>query len=220
NVLFDRSGRLAQGLFLVTQNICPGGSLLLPGGGKLDIVPSNGHDIATEVCGQPIGNAAADAMELGAVYRQATLTAGAESNGGFIGNLLADTFNLTLTNLLAPNYRSPYAMQFNIGVSRELRPGTVLTVDYLRNVALHGLIGVDSNHVGDSRFLNTNAAFNAISLTNQAFGCGNGTNSAAINCAIAAGATIGDYAGSGLDSGNAFNSGGLSAWALGVNPDQ
>src|SRR5262249_47778718 len=141
--------------------------------------------------------------------------------GGFIGNLLADTFNLTLTNLLAPNYRTPYSMEYNIGVSRELRPGTVLTIDYLRNVGLHGLIGVDTNHVGDARFLNKAAALNAISLTNSKFAtCGGGTDAAAINCAIAHGATIADYAASGLDSGNAFNGGGLGAPALGRDPNK
>lgn len=207
NVLFDRSGRLSKGLFLVTQNICATGQLVLPGGGVLATVPSNGHVIATDVCGQPIGSVVQDAMELENAYRQATLTAGPQSNGGFIGNLLADSFNLTLTNLLAPQYRSPYSMEFNLGVSRELRPGTVLTVDYLRNVALHGLIGVDSNHVGDARFLNTTAALNAISITNNAAGCGTGTDAASINCAIGQKATIFDYAGNGLDSGNAFNGG-------------
>jgi carboxypeptidase family protein len=219
NVLFDRSGRLAQGLFLVTQNLCPAGQLILPGGGSVTTVPSSGHDIATQVCGQPIGNVVNDAIELENIYRQATLTAGPQSNGGFIGNLLADSFNITLTNLLAPNYRSPYSMEFNAGVSRELRPGTVLTVDYLRNVALHGLIGVDSNHVGDARFLNAAAALNAISATNSAKGCGTGTDATAINCAIGKGATIFDYAGNGLDSGNAFNGGGLSAYVLGRTPD-
>ena len=243
NVLFDRSGRLAQGLFLVTQNICPNGSLALPGGGSLTKVPSNGHVIATDVCGKPIGSVKADAMELEDVYRKKTLAAGAQSNGGFIGNLGADGFNVTLTNLLAPNYRSPYSMEFNVGVSRELRPGTVLSVDYLRNVALHGLIGVDSNHVGDARFLNKNAAQNAMTKTAGQF-CNNGIGnldpttgaflsckgaggtecstfagtSAQINCTIAGGATIANYAGNGLDSGNAFN-GGLSAFALNRTPD-
>jgi len=218
NVLFDRSGRLAQGLFLVTQNICPGGQLALPGGGTVTTVPSDGHNIATQVCGQPIGAVAKDAMELEDLYRQATLSAGAQNNGGFIGNLLADGFNVTLTDLLAPQYRTPYSMEFNVGVSRELRPGTVLTVDYLRNVALHGLIGVDSNHVGDARFLNSAAALNAISATNGAFGCGTGTDAASINCAIGKNATILDYARNGLDSGNAFNSG-LSAYVFGRTPD-
>jgi hypothetical protein len=218
NVLFDRNGRLSQGLFLVTQNVCPAGQLALPGGGTITAVPSDGHDIATQVCGQPIGSVASDAMELEKIYRDATLSAGAQSNGGFIGNLGADAFNLTLTDLLAPQYRSPYSMEFNIGVSRELRPGTVLSVDYLRNVALHGLIGTDTNHVGDSRFLNTTAALNAISATNTAKGCGAGTDAATINCAISAGATIMDYAGNGLDSGNAYNSG-FSPFVFGRTPD-
>jgi hypothetical protein len=220
NVLFDRSGRLKEGLFLVTQNVCQTGQLFLPGGGSISTI--NGHDIGTEVCGQPIGSVADDAMAIETAYRDATLAAGAQSNGGFIGNLLGDTFNLTLTNLLAPHYRSPYSMEFNVGVSRELRPGTVLTVDYLRNVALHGLIGVDSNHVGDSRFLNQTAALNAISLTNSGFaGCGSGTDAVAINCAITHGATIDDYRANGLDSGNVFNGGFtpyISTQADGVTP--
>ncbi len=219
NVLFDRSGRLAKGLFTVFQNICPAGQLALPGGGTLTTVPSDGHDIATQVCGQPIGNVVADAQEIESVYQQATIAAGAQTNGGFIGNLLADSFNITLTNLLAPNYRSPYSMEFNVGVSHELRPGTVLTVDYLRNVALHGLIGVDTNHVGDARFLNSTAALNAISATNAAEGCGSATNAAAINCAIGKGTSIFDYAGNGLDSGNAFFNGGFSAYVFGLTPD-
>jgi hypothetical protein len=226
NVLFDRSGRLAKGLFLVTQNICPSGQLALPGGGTLTTV--NGHNIATQVCGQPIGSVVQDAMAIEDAYRQATLSAGAQTNGGFIGNLLADSFNITLTNLLAPNYRSPYSMEYNLGVSRELRPGTVLSVDYLRNVALHGLIGVDSNHVGDSRFLNKTAANNAIAKTLSQ--CGVATISAAIiNCPtnpdgasqvgyIPRPATIFDFAQNGLDSGNAFNGAGFSAYVLGRTP--
>jgi hypothetical protein len=80
------------------------------------------------------------------------------------------------------------------------------------------LIGMDTNHVGDSRFLNTPAALKAISATNTGFGCGAGTDAAAINCAIAAGATIFDYAGHGLDSGNAYNSG-FSPYVFGRTPD-
>ena len=39
-------------------------------------------------------------------------------------------------------------------------------MDYVRNVSLHFMEGVDVNHVGDSRYLNKNAAaFNAIALT-------------------------------------------------------
>src|SRR5207253_11108998 len=73
----------------------------------------------------------------------------------FIGNILADSFNNTGTELLAPSYRTPYSMQFNIGVQRELRPGTVLTVDYLRNIGLHSLLGYDTNQDRKSTRLNS-----------------------------------------------------------------
>ena len=39
----------------------------------------------------------------------------------------------------------------NAGFQRQLLPGMVLSVDYLRNVNLHYLIGVDLNHSGDVR---------------------------------------------------------------------
>src|SRR5712692_9445932 len=176
------------------------------------------NNIATQVCGQPIGSVTADAIAIEKALQQATLAAGAQSNSGFIGNILADSFNNTGTELLAPSYRTPYSMQFNIGVQRELRPGTVLTVDYVRNVGLHSLLGYDTNHVGDARYLNKNAALNAISATNNGFGCGTGTDVASINCAVNAGATIYDYASNGLDSGYGFL-GSLGAPVSGVRPE-
>jgi hypothetical protein len=220
NVIFDRTDRLEKGLFLGLQNLCPGGALVLPGNPvPQTTVPSNGHVIATQICGQPIGSVASDAMELEALYKQATLTAGPQVNGGFIGNLLGDGLNATgAFQLLAPNYRTAYGLQFNIGVQHELRPGTVLSVDYLRNVGLHSLLAYDTNHVGDARYLNVTAAQNAIAATNNSFGCGNSFSTTAINCAIGAGATITDFATRGLDSGNAYLFG-LSPFVLGLTPD-
>src|SRR5262249_32740769 len=61
------------------------------------------------------------------------------------------------------------------------------------------------------------------SATNKSFGCGTATDAASINCAILAGAKIGDYAGNGLSGGlnatGAFPVGqGVLAFP-GVNPD-
>lgn len=99
----------------------------------------------------------------------------------------------------------------NIGIQRELRAGTVLTADYLRNVSTHTLLAVDTNHVGDARFLNMTAANKAIAATLAA--CGAGSIDAAIaNCPglhpSGGGATIVDFASSGLDSGYALCGGG------------
>jgi hypothetical protein len=111
----------------------------------------------------------------------------------------------------------------NVGFQRELRPGTVLSVDYLRNVGTHYLLSTDVNHSGDIAYFDQGAALNAIGLTNSQFGCA-GTNAAAINCAIAAGATIQNYAGNGLDSaadqgvGNCTANLGVKCAFTGVNP--
>jgi Carboxypeptidase regulatory-like domain len=207
NVLFDRSPRLPTGLFFGTATACPAGSVPLPGGGSID---------TSALCGQPIGNVfkqlAADELQ----FQQATIKAGAAANGAFIGNTLAAGNDSTGTQLIAPNYKTPYSMQFNAGIQRELHKGTVLTVDYVRNVGLRYLVGVDTNHTGDAKTLNSTAALNAINLTNTHFGCPAGT--AGINCAIAAGATITNYAGNGLDSGRAFLSGFPAAF-FGLTPD-
>jgi len=40
-----------------------------------------------------------------------------------------------------PDYRSPRSVQMNFGIQRELRPGMVLTADFVRNVQTHYLLG-------------------------------------------------------------------------------
>jgi hypothetical protein len=134
-------------------------------------------------------------------YQAATVSAGAAANPSYVGNAMATGIDVDETSLLAPNYKSARSVQMNIGVQREIRKGMVLTVDYLRNVSTHNLLSVDTNKVGDSRFLNLAAAQAAISATNAAFGCGNGFDQGSSQCAISAGARVGDYAANGLDSG-------------------
>jgi len=71
------------------------------------------------------------------------------------------------------------------------------------------MITIDQNHVGDARFLSVPAANTAIANTLAA--CGATTIDGAITSCAAnpggAGATIANFAGNGLDSGNAFGSG-------------
>jgi len=227
NILFDRPPRLQKGIFFGIQEVCSQGGIAMPDGTVQATI--NGKNIATQVCGQPIGSVTADAIAIEQALQKATLAAGAQSNSGFIGNILADSFNNTGTELLAPSYRTPYSMQFNIGVQRELHPGTVLTVDYVRNVGLHSLLGYDTNHVGDARFLNLNAAQHAIALTLA--NCGVATINQAIalcpsdptgappdpaNPYVPRPATIFDFAGNGLDSGYG-KFGGLPAAVAGKN---
>ena len=216
NILFDRPGRLPVGLFWGTGSLCPSGTLSLPGGQTISTI--NGKNIATQICGNYVGNVLQDVADLQTVFQQATAAAGAQANPNFIGETLANGANSTGNNFIAPNYKTPYSIQMNIGIQQQIRRGMVFSADFLRNVGMHYLLAYDTNHVGDARYLNTNSALSAISLTNSGFGCGTGTASADINCAIGAGATIGDYAFNGLDSGKNYLFG-FPAAAFGLTPD-
>jgi hypothetical protein len=113
----------------------------------------------------------------------------------------------------------------NIGIQKEIRRGSVLTVDFLRNVSTHNMLSLDTNHVGDSRTLTapgTNGVNNArAAISAVEANCGLGSTVASTysgNCvhSPAAGikdtnygtsddparpATISDFAVNGLDSG-------------------
>jgi len=200
NNLFDRPARLSKGLFLGSLQICangaaPQGGVTLPNGTVIS------QNTLSGICGQPIGNQTTQIIALQQQYQAATLSAGPAQNGNYIGNAGADGIDITGTNLFAPAYVTPRSVQMNIGIQQELRRGTVLTVDLIRNVSTHNLLSIDTNHVGDYRTLNVQNAQAAISATNASFGCGAGFDQGSIGCAITAGASISDYASNGLDSG-------------------
>jgi hypothetical protein len=200
NVLFDRPARLPKGLFFGTALAC-----LL--GQPIPVSLPNGNTLNPTFCGQPIGAVVNQIVAAQQTYQQATVQAGPQANASYVGNSLAEGANSTGNQLLAPSYRTPFSWQMNAGIQKQFGSNSVLSVDYVRNIGLHFLLGIDVNHVGDARYLDRNAALAAISATNDMFGCGTGTDAASINCAIAAGATISDYAANGLDSGVTFASG-------------
>jgi hypothetical protein len=210
NVLFDRPGRLPTGLFNQVQEVCTNvdpvtkiaGGVLMPDGSFKSTI--DGLSIPTQICGDQnaVGNVQTAISDLQKSYQQATIAAGAQANGAYFGNV-----NTTANtgSMFAPNFRSPYSAQMNVGFQRELHHGTVLSVDYIRNVGLHTLLGIDQNHQGDASTLNVANATAAISATNASFNDSLGNpcpaGSAGINCAIAAGALISDYANNGLTGG-------------------
>ncbi len=46
----------------------------------------------------------------------------------------------------------------NVGFQREISHGMMLSADYVRNVETHGLLGIDINHAGSTRYFNMNGA--------------------------------------------------------------
>jgi hypothetical protein len=187
NILFDPAARLQKGLFLGF------------GAGSASFN------------GQAIGVVTPAIIAEQKAFQAATLAAGPATNGTYIGTQLADDF-ATSTTLLAPNYVSPRSVQMNIGVQREIHRGTVVTVDFLRNVSTHNFLLVDTNRVGAASTFRKGPAAAAIqtTLTN----CGVASIDAAITLcptspvALPPGttytprpATISDFAKNGLDSG-------------------
>ncbi len=205
NILFDAPARLQQGLLLGFTNGC--GTISLPGGGTID---------ANNICGQAIGTVADQIAANQQAYQAATIAAGPAANGSYIGNAGADN-STTGTNLFAPNFRTPYSIQLNAGIQHEFRPGLVLSVDYLRNRALHYLVYYDTNHVGAARYLDKTAATTAINTTYGYCGIATigpncptdplGPNDPNIASYAPRPLEISDFASNGLDSGAAVNGG-------------
>ena len=228
NILFDRPGRLKTGLFNQVQEVCTQGGVTMPDGSFLTTI--DGLDIPTQICGDQnaIGNVQTAISDLQKAYQQATIAAGPQANGAYFG---ASNTTANTGSMFAPNYRSPYSIQMNVGIQRELHPGTVLSIDYLRNVGLHTLLGIDQNKQGDASILDKGVAQAAISATLAQ--CGVATIDAAIaacpglhpaTLATPVGpATIGDFANNGLTGGaNATGNFPVGPGAVafpGVNPD-
>ena len=228
NVLFDRGPRLQTGTFFFADAFpCVGGSAsnVQFGDGTAVTIPG-GSTLCSTALGQPIPlSAVGPTCAMGITVAQCMAnfqTAYATSyqnnplgpNPGYIGNELANGF--PISSIYAPNYLSPRSVQLNIGFQREISKGTVLSVDYVRNIGTHFLLSIDENHTGDAALLNTPAALSAINATNASFGCGPitpgapgapTTNLSGITCAIENGATIADYAANGLDSPKDLNVG-------------
>jgi hypothetical protein len=181
NVSYDRSNKLATGLFnQVLPLNCGTGpavgavSFALPSpGGNQNIVTSvDGYDLGSQVCFAPLGpssinpeGAAKAVADLQNELIAATAAVGPSgANPSFVGN------TLELGYPYYPNFRTARSYQMNIGIQRQIGKG-VLTIDYLRNVEVHFQLGIDVNHAGDSRYLETNAALNAINgaLTNPTY---------------------------------------------------
>jgi Carboxypeptidase regulatory-like domain len=195
NVLFDRPLRLPNGAFLQTPTACDSGQAFpLPG---VNLTPTAAQ------CGSPdvpipIGQAGTSIAQLQQQYQTLSPFSLTNPNPNYLQNFVSGGVNFPL-GLFAPDYKTPRSTQINAGIQREITPGMVISVDYVRNVTTGLLLGIDVNHTGDARFFNKPGALQAISATTSQFGCGGGTNSAAISCAIAAGATISSFATNGLD---------------------
>ncbi len=212
NTEFDRPARLTTGLFLQNPTVCTNGS------GTTFTLPNGQAQNWAPICGKPIGQVAPAITALQAQYQAATIAAGPAANPDFIGTQMADGLDVNGEDLLAPNYVTPRSVQMNFGLQHQFGKGTVLEMDYLRNIETHTLLAIDTNHVGDARYFNLANARAAISATEAQFAC---AGPSAVACSIGKGATIANFAANGLDSGYSMCGGFPCPTAAfpGINPN-
>src|SRR5215469_2798787 len=203
---FEPSYRTVLGnVFVQNPTACNGTATPLPvpiPGGNLD---------PTALCGKPDGSPVAIgtvADQIVAFQKQYQADSPFNLNGpnpNYVGSLLNQGLGFgLLANMYDPNYQTPRSVLMNIGFQQELH-GLIFTADFVRNVQTHYFLGVDENLTGDVHYFNKTAALQAISATNLSFGCGSGTGTSSIQCAITSGAQMTDYANHGLTSSADFD---------------
>jgi hypothetical protein len=216
NAYQDRMSRLASGQYFRSLTLCPTGSVLFPNGSMVNSV--DGLDIASKICGQPIGTVATAIHDLQTEYEDAQSAMTSGPNMYSLANSLAN-----FGGMLAPNFKTPRVVHINLGIQHQFGERSVLSIDYVRQIGTQFPLGIDTNHVGDSTHLDSNAALAAINATVQAPGLppavsqclannvtfpltAGADSQAAVNCYLQGvpSASIVDFARNGLDSSNAY----------------
>ena len=234
NVLFDGPFREQTGAFLQFFAPCAAPGSPNPLQTTTGTINQVGSASAIAICGPSgattfplIGDALPAIVALQQAYVAGSPLSLTAPNPAYAGQYLTDCsaagtncFFAPGNSMFNPNYRSPRSVQMNIGIQREIRPGMVLSVDFVRNVQTHYLLGVDQNHSGDIRNFNLTGAQDAINAT--LINCGAASVSASYLVPCPSGAytdasnnprplTMSDYAAFGL--GSADDQGGNSCQA-------
>ena len=219
NAYQDRINRLSNGQYNRSLTLCPTGSVLFPDGSVVHSVDS--LDIATQICGAPIGTVSTALQDLQSNFLAAQSTVKGGPNVYSLANSVAN-----FGGLLAPGYKTPRVAHISFGIQNQIGERGMFSADYVREIGTQFLLGIDTNHVGDAGLLTDGHNLNPLANTYQAeldainltlaanpasVGCAQASfagssSQAAVNCYLAAvpGATITDFARQGLDSSNAL----------------
>ena len=190
-------------------------SVNLPGYGNVTAAP-DGTPLST-ILTESIAQAAPEINAIKAEY-QAKVKNVATTNPSYIGT----ANGLFANSIYGGPYVSPYSLQLNGGLQRQLSRGVIISADYVHNATFKVPLSIDVNHDGAARTLNTTAAQNAINQTVLA--CGATTLNAAIaSCpglhpatatTPASGATLADFASARYDANGNPLSGGLDSGSV------
>jgi hypothetical protein len=223
NLLFDRAEQLPAGLGNDTPN--PSNQLPIvidPRGVGLpplfdfskDCIGVQPSGVNPNSCfGAALGNVIPFALQAQSLLRSASAELAANwPPPGALPKFNTDLGVFGGGSIIDPHYISPYGLQLNFGVQQEIKPGLVLNVDYVMNRGVHFPMLVDRNRVGAANSLNVPAAQAAMNTTFGDHGCALATNAANIDCVIADGGDIFEFADNGLGAGS-----GLDGAAFGGN---
>jgi hypothetical protein len=155
NTIFDEFSMLPNGLGPDTYSTS---YIAGPDGTPINVDGNHAAGNYTDLIGRPIKDIIPVMGQIKAAVNQAYSTYQFDPNKGV--SSLRSLLGLTFGGIIPGNtYRNPYALQFNIGLQRELKAGTVLSVDYLYNHAV-GLpfFQVDKELRKDAATLNVAAA--------------------------------------------------------------
>lgn len=223
NFLFDRVLNLPPGFGNDTPVLTAGAPDLLDPGTGACIFRATNFRTTPGQCGvaggvnlfqQPLKNVIAAAQLMQSTLQSVTAALGAKWPPAGVPPLFDQVLDAE-GSIIFNKYKRPYGFMANIGFQHELKPGLVLSVDYTRNRGVHFNQVTDLNRVGAANTLNVATARAAMAALHQELGCPANATPAAVNCAIAAGASIIDYADFGLGAGSA-----LDGFAFqGMNPN-
>jgi hypothetical protein len=222
NVIFDSPARIQSGIFSYTPVVCaPGVALPFTWPTKISAGASvaggagiAGADnyVAPTFCGNTIASSGQAVIALSKAFEAAAAAAGVGANPNYIGTTLAAP-NADGFDLFDPNYRTARSWQMNIGIQHELRPGLIISADFIRNIGEHYLIAIDQNHSGAARSFNLANAIAARDAAQTANGCPAGPGQAGCMINNLGGGAVGQanaqatYSGAGLDSNIAVEGG-------------
>lgn len=131
NTMFDEFSMLPPG---IGPDLYTEAGVTGPDGTPLNADGKHPNGDYSDLIGQPVKN-------VYAIFGQLqTLLNAAYDNYKFDPNKGPSTFvitrGVTYGGQIPGDWRIPYSLQFNLGIQRELKPGTVLTVDWIYN---HGI---------------------------------------------------------------------------------
>jgi hypothetical protein len=232
--LLDSPSRLAKGIFSNTPEVCSegvaapfawptslAGITSIAGGAANVVETSTGLQARPTFCGGTISTVAPQILALSGAYQAAAASvAGTQPNPAFVGTTLS-ALNSQGADLFFPGYRTPRSWQMNFGFQKEVGTGTIISIDYVRNIGEHFLIAQDINHSGAARSFNQANAVAARDAAQTANGCPAGIGQA--TCMIAALGQAGAqaaYSTAGLDSNLQTTGGGPCSFCAfpGTNP--